>query len=338
MLPGDIPFCRYKGVCIAFLIFSCQQIFLSAACAVLTSCLAEASACVPGDRPRYAVGSRGWLTFQGAWAWRLKDYIDRSFMDKYGAALPFQDGGSMSAMGGSNGRPGSWWSWLTGASGQQQLPGAYQAAGGEELELLAAASAMRCGGCGAKVGSSTLRRALARVRQWKEQQEHQLGGAQCQQHKHRQGTCPESPAADHILAHHGQLGLGADDAAVLPPPPPGQLAVSTIDFFRSFWPDAYLLGAIAANHALGVRSAGVAVVNQSAGLGTAVGLMWSGITVMSIWFFDPQDEWHLHQPTTSTIKDESALTILSCVAVCYAVCCHPAVGMEVPDNSPCMHC
>jgi hypothetical protein len=36
---------------------------------------------------RYAVGSRGWLTFQGRWAWWLKDYIDRSFMNKYGRGL-----------------------------------------------------------------------------------------------------------------------------------------------------------------------------------------------------------------------------------------------------------
>lgn len=38
-----------------------------------------------GDR--YAIGSRGWLTFQGRWAWSLKDYIDRSFMNKYGKDL-----------------------------------------------------------------------------------------------------------------------------------------------------------------------------------------------------------------------------------------------------------
>lgn len=40
---------------------------------------------------RYAVGTRGWLTFQGRWAWWLKDYIDRSFMNKYGKDLQMDD-------------------------------------------------------------------------------------------------------------------------------------------------------------------------------------------------------------------------------------------------------
>eukprot|EP00775_Hariotina_reticulata_P005837 gene5837-6078_t len=203
---------------------------------------------------RYAVGSRGWLTFQGAWAWKLKDYIDRSFMDKYGAALPFDKmskgppNNSMSGTGSPNSRSGGWWSWVVGRSCQQQLPGAYQIAGGEGLELLAAAAGMRCGGCGAKVGSSTLRRALARVKQVKQQQEQLRGAVQIQQDRQQQLTGAVSHDVDARLAC---LGLGADDAAVLQPPPPGHLVVSTIDFFRSFWPDAYLLGAIAANHALG---------------------------------------------------------------------------------------
>jgi hypothetical protein len=40
---------------------------------------------------RYAVGTRGWLTFQGRWAWWLKDYIDRAFMNKYGRDLRMDD-------------------------------------------------------------------------------------------------------------------------------------------------------------------------------------------------------------------------------------------------------
>ena len=31
---------------------------------------------------RYAVGTKGWLSAEGGWLWRLKDRIDRSFMDK----------------------------------------------------------------------------------------------------------------------------------------------------------------------------------------------------------------------------------------------------------------
>jgi selenide,water dikinase len=32
---------------------------------------------------RYAVGSRGWLKFEGAWVWTLKDWIDRKWMRQY---------------------------------------------------------------------------------------------------------------------------------------------------------------------------------------------------------------------------------------------------------------
>jgi selenide,water dikinase len=32
---------------------------------------------------RYAVGSRGWLKFEGRWVWKLKDWIDRRWMSQY---------------------------------------------------------------------------------------------------------------------------------------------------------------------------------------------------------------------------------------------------------------
>jgi hypothetical protein len=47
---------------------------------------------------RYAVASRGWLTFQGRWAWWLKDYVDKAFMNRYGKDLHMDDGGAEAAV------------------------------------------------------------------------------------------------------------------------------------------------------------------------------------------------------------------------------------------------
>ncbi|MEL6978362.1 MAG: selenide, water dikinase SelD [Pseudomonadota bacterium] len=77
-------------------------------------------------------------------------------------------------------------------------------------------AAMRCAGCAAKVGPLTLNRALARI----EATDHSAGATN---------------------AH--------DDAAVIDGGG-ATLRLETIDFFTAFWRDPWLLGRIAANHAL----------------------------------------------------------------------------------------
>jgi selenide,water dikinase len=76
-----------------------------------------------GDR--YAVASRGRWSAEGAWVWRLKDYIDRRWMRMY------QQLDSMAAM----------------AAPRNGL----------------AETEMRCGGCGAKIGGELLARVLRRL-------------------------------------------------------------------------------------------------------------------------------------------------------------------------------
>ena len=130
---------------------------------------------------RHAVASRGPFACAGRWVWRWKDHIDRRFMRRY------RDLPAMDADG-------------SGESGD------------------AAADAMRCGGCGAKIGAEVLREALAAV----------APGAR----------------ADVVI------GLGAPDDAAVVALPPGRLAVHTVDAFRSFVDDPWMLGRVAANHAL----------------------------------------------------------------------------------------
>jgi selenide, water dikinase len=138
-----------------------------------------------------AIGSRNGVTFGGRWVWRLKDFIDRRFMRKFNE-LPD----------------------MAGVPGRSQSP----IADAEAIKEISAI-AMRCGGCGAKVGATVLSRALR-----------QLVPAQ----------------RDDVV-----VGLDApDDAAIVDTGGP-QLSVQTVDYFRAMIDDPFLFGKIAANHALG---------------------------------------------------------------------------------------
>jgi selenide, water dikinase len=139
----------------------------------------------------YAVGTRNGITFEGGWVWTLKDSIDRRFMAKFNE-LPEM---------------------------APAAPPAVTAVADREAIKEISALAMRCGGCGAKVGATVLSRALGRI--------------------------VPAPRDDVVV------GLEApDDAAVVATGGP-RLSVHTVDYFRAIVDDPYLFGKIAANHALG---------------------------------------------------------------------------------------
>ncbi|MBM3533446.1 MAG: selenide, water dikinase SelD [Alphaproteobacteria bacterium] len=140
---------------------------------------------------RFAVGTRNGFTFAGAWVWRWKDWIDRRFMARYNAlpdmAKPATEASSPLA-------------------DRQAL---------KEISAIA----MRCGGCGAKVGATVLSRALGAI---------------------------EPASRPDIVA-----GLDAPDDAALVDTGGEKLSVQTVDYFRAIIDDPYTFGRIAANHALG---------------------------------------------------------------------------------------
>ena len=147
-----------------------------------------------GDR--YAVASRGALGFAGAWVWTWKDWIDRRFMRKF-TELPA----------------------MADASPAAATPTSSLVLSAEESRQAISAIAMRCGGCGAKVGASILTRALGSL---------------------------QPVERDDVL-----IGLHAPDDAAVVRVPPGKAMVHTVDFFRAFIDDPYIFGKVAANHALG---------------------------------------------------------------------------------------
>ena len=137
---------------------------------------------------RNAVASRRHAAFHGPTVWRLKDWIDRRWMRKFEPALlPPMD------------------------------PAGDARAAAKEGDVDADEAAMRCAGCGAKVGSTVLTGVLDEL--------------------------------DVYNREDVRIGLhDADDAALLEVPP-GRSLVQTVDGFRAFTGDLHLFGRIALVHA-----------------------------------------------------------------------------------------
>ena len=143
-------------------------------------------------------GFAAWLGIGGALLWRWKDWIDQRFMRRF-SEFP-EMGDSVRSFD------------------KLKTNGNVKLTSEESLQAISAI-AMRCGGCGAKVGPAVLSRALGSL----------------------------SPIEqDDVL-----IGLHAPDDAAVVRVPAGKAMVHTVDFFRSFIDDPYIFGRIAANHALG---------------------------------------------------------------------------------------
>ena len=142
-----------------------------------------------GDQ--YAIASRSHWSLEGRWLWKVKDWIDRRFMDNFNE-LPEM-------------KPSA-------------TPQINLAMTDEKTLHEISAIAMRCGGCGAKVGSTVLSRVINRLK-------------------------PIS--RDDVV-----IGLADPDDASVTEVPAGKLVVQSVDYFRCFIDDPYLFGQIAANHAL----------------------------------------------------------------------------------------
>lgn len=143
-----------------------------------------------GDK--YAIATRGGSAIEGNFVWSWKDWIDRRWMAKY---AEFPD-----------------------MPKEQIDPTRHAGLADQDTLKEISAMAMRCGGCGAKVGANVLTRALSDL---------------------------QPTQRDDVL-----IGLHEPDDAAVVEVPTGKVMLHTVDYFRAFIDDPYIFGKIAANHSL----------------------------------------------------------------------------------------
>lgn len=151
-----------------------------------------------------AVASWGRFAWESPLMWRWKDRIDRRFMEQF-RNLPAMSAAVDSTL--KNPFPPS-------SQGQKSIP---------VVPAETKINSMRCGGCGAKVGSSILERVLQRL---------------------QQDQLLETEREDILI------GLDNPDDAAVVRVPPEQRMVHTLDYFRTFLNDPFVFGQICANHSL----------------------------------------------------------------------------------------
>ncbi len=202
----------------------------------------------------YAVGARGRLSFEGAWAWRLKDHIDRRFMRRFS---------NLGQMAGA-------------------APVVIAGLADEASQAVLAQAAMRCGGCAAKVGGSVLQSVLARLQP--EPVETEIGLAQrddaaaftvpagkilVQSVDQFRAFIDDPHLFGRIVAHHCLGDLYAMGAA-----PHSALALATVPFAPAAKMEADLFAMLdGANSVL--RQAGACLIGGHSAEGPELGLGFS---------------------------------------------------------------
>ena len=170
-----------------------------------------------GTGQGYAVASKGPCCIEGKFVWQLKDNIDKAWMAEYTTKLPDKEVMMVRMQEIARNKQR-----LLPANEDASIPALAKEMGQATIDMLSKAR-MRCGGCGSKVGSQLLSRALSTVR-------------------NRLHQRPEV-----VTGVGGRVG---DDAALVRAPTEGEYLVHTIDYFRSFIGDPYIFGKVSAVHAL----------------------------------------------------------------------------------------